>query len=817
MKFTQLLLESYNRLNEQEGGQDVMSFLKGMAPAWVGPKDSEGNPTGVPKPASIPVNSPGDPSKEPVLVGYNNKGDIKIEGGPLGSQFVNGTLGAKPASLATLEKWYAGGDGDKDEDKGGTGDPVLDALSAPDLERVNKLEETFPGMIKNLKTIYEKSKSLGVSDAKLLQKVFGGITRGSIAALIEQEVGKGKGAFREEGESFVGFAFDRELKLEDLNASFDAMAQFSQAYAKSINCEDLDQDTKEKVANNVVKDPVHNTFFFKNAYDPKGMGVSLSVADGNPLNMMAQEYSKNLKNCNKNDPDESEDANAIPEKKIHSSTAGNATNISNIIKDVSEIGAVAFHNIWEGERLGGNLGTSKIKEGVELIRGLLVTYGEDAFSYINLTEQIQSGDRMINDQYTQVTEAFHGLGITDDSSVFTAIRNLGEGYFKKSLQYYNQVQPDFAVRVGGYAAKGDKSDVDYIRKEKPIEPLPKGSVMHHVKFSKLSKEAQEAIKKAGGPIQDKYWLIKDSLKVYKNKGNCKMGTGSNSGLEALRLTVPKDKNGKPNGKPMDPHGGYVLDRIKPIGELTPSQEKAWKTQLEGADKKFEAITAITEKIDRLMGTEFRTGSMSAEQAKIFIADQFQAMAEGMDDAERKAFNTSMDISNKKLPKNAYKDSEIVKNMLDKYKEGFKDGKTTKRMAEHVTSMMKKVFTDYSLRKDIKYKTVKGRLIPDKSKPETMAAFTAIGALMASTGMDSTGLEPQSTIHIITTGETFRHNQNDMIAEPIQDLLDPKSDGNMDVGSSTCTIWGDGNLRSYAGRGGQSSYDCNANTNNLTPD
>jgi len=817
MKFTQLLLESYRKLNEQEGGQDVMSFLKGMAPSWAGPKSEEN------KPASVPVNSPGDPSKEPVLVGYNNKGEIKIEDGPLGSQFVNGTLGANPDSLAKLEKWYAGED--SDEDKGGTGDPILDALSAPDLKNINQLEEVFPGMIKNLKTIFTNSKSLGISEAKLLQKIFGGITRGSLAALISQEVEKGKGAFRKDGKSFVGFALDEELKLEDLNASISTMVQFSEAYVKSADCKKLDVDTKDRMANSVVKDPEYNTFFFKNFYNFNDVGVSLSVADGNPLNMMAQEYSKNLKNCNK-DNEEPDDAYEIPEKKIHSSTAGEATNISNIVKDVSELGAVAAHAMWQSTKLGGAEGKAKMEEGLEIARHLLTTYGSEAFSYINLKVEIDSGDRMINSQYAEVIKAFKDLGITDDDSVFASIRSFGEGYFKKNLQWNNAVQPDFAVRVGGYAAKGDKSDVDYVRKEKPIEPMPKGSVKHHVKFSKLSKEAQEAIKKeakiTGEPIQEKYWLIKDSLKVYKNKGNCKMGTAGNAGLEASRLTIPKDKNGNPTGDPMDPHGVYVLDRIAPKGKLpkgklTPSQEKVWGTQLGGGQKILEKVTALTKDVDRLMGEEFKTGSMSAEDAKVFIADQFQAMAELMDTDERKEFNRKNDISNKKLPQNAYRESKLVKLMLDKYKEGFKDGKTTKRMAEHVTSMMKKTFTDYALRKDIKYRKVKGILVPDKRDSGTMASFTAISALMASAGMDSTGLDPQSTIHIIGTGETFRHNQNDMIAEPIQDLLDPTSDRNMDVHASTASIHGDGNLKSYAGRGGQSSYDCNVNSNNLTPD
>ena len=347
--------------------------------------------------------------------------------------------------------------------------------------------------------------------------------------------------------------------------------------------------------------------------------------------------------------------------------------------------------------------------------------------------------------------------------------------------------------------------------------MPKGSVKHHVKFSKLSKEAQEAITKAGGPIQDKYWLIKDSLKMYQKKGNCKMGTSSDAGLEASRLTVPKDKDGNPTGKSMDPHGKYVWDKLRPKGKLTASQEKAWNKQMEAGQKKLEAVTAMTDKIEKLMSGKFRTGTMSEDAAKVFIATQFQAMAETMDDTERKAFNTAMDISNRKLPKNAYRESKIVKLMLDKYKEGFKVGKNTKRTSEHVTSMMKKTFTDHILKKDIAYKTVNKVSVPDKSNPETMASFTAIAALMASTGMDSTGIEPQSTIQIITTGETFRHNQNDMIQDPLLELLDPKKERSLKAGVSTITVDEDGNLTSYAGRGGKSSYNMHVNSNHLTPD
>ena len=54
-------------------------------------------------------------------------------------------------------------------------------------------------------------------------------------------------------------------------------------------------------------------------FDPEGIGVSLSVADQNPINMMAEAYSDNLKKCNE-DNDEPDDANAIPEKDIYTAS-----------------------------------------------------------------------------------------------------------------------------------------------------------------------------------------------------------------------------------------------------------------------------------------------------------------------------------------------------------------------------------------------------------------------------------------------------------------------------------------------------------------
>ena len=93
MNFAKLLLESYSLREQQD---DVMQFLISQAPQW--------NPSsGTPRPDSVSVQSPNNPQAEPILVGVNQKGEVKIEAGPLGSQIVNANRGANPKLLAKLQ------------------------------------------------------------------------------------------------------------------------------------------------------------------------------------------------------------------------------------------------------------------------------------------------------------------------------------------------------------------------------------------------------------------------------------------------------------------------------------------------------------------------------------------------------------------------------------------------------------------------------------------------------------------------------------------------------------------------------------------
>ena len=68
------------------------------------------------------------------------------------------------------------------------------------------------------------------------------------------------------------------------------------------------------------------------------------------------------------------------------------------------------------------------------------------------------------------------------------------------------------------------------------------------------------------------------------------------------------------------------------------------------------------------------------------------------------------------------------------------------------------------------------------------------------GMDSTGKNPISSIHILSTGNTYRENQNQMIAEPLRDLLDPDSRRDLSTGTSTWTVTDDGSTEFKAGKG-----------------
>jgi hypothetical protein len=213
MNFAKLLLESYSLREQQD---DVMQFLISQAPQW--------NPSsGTPRPDSVSVQSPNNPQAEPILVGVNQKGEVKIERGPLGTQIVNANKGAKPNALAKLQAWYAGEGATTGDQTAVPEDPVLSRVSEESQERLNKLEELMPGTIDKFKEILEDSQGLVedglISEAELIQKIFGGKDRGSLAYNLLQEV-EGGGAKFERTDS-IGFALDDvDTKASELSTLF---------------------------------------------------------------------------------------------------------------------------------------------------------------------------------------------------------------------------------------------------------------------------------------------------------------------------------------------------------------------------------------------------------------------------------------------------------------------------------------------------------------------------------------------------------------------------------------------------------------------
>jgi len=329
-----------------------------------------------------------------------------------------------------------------------------------------------------------------------------------------------------------------------------------------------------------------------------------------------------------------------------------------------------------------------------------------------------------------------------------------KSYLLESATFAKNIGADYAVRVGGTAGKGDKSDVDYVMKQKPIN-LPEGTVMHKVKFENLAPEVQKEI---GTPTQEHYFLIKDSLKTYGNEGEVKVGTAYSIETEAGRLLDDGDK-----------HGSYVWDALG-VDDNTKAAGKEVLTKMQ----------RTSSNLKKLLDKDFQTGSMSVGNVKTFLSKQIEEMA-----------------------RQAGADKETIramKKVLSDYQKGG-DNKA-------VLGMLDREFMMLNLKNSLEYND-DGTV----NKRKSQGGLAAIAALQTSMGVDSTGIKPQSTIHILGTGNTYRHDQNDSIVNPLLELLDPESQRNVTLGSSKITIDQDGSFEMKAGKG-RASGNGYVNTNHL---
>jgi hypothetical protein len=280
MKFARLLLESYSQLYEQQ--QDATQVVASAA--------------GVPKKQAIQVTNPTTNTVGLVwTAGKNSDGATYFANNPKGTfpmQVGNNGAAMPGEGLDALTSFLAGQD-EKEQKTTGVPeppvDPILSQLSETDQKRLENLESQVPGITNSLKIMYENSLTLmedypdlDLSPRKLLQKILGGETRGSLSSNIEKELTTGTAKI--DRTDRISFALD-PIGMSDLSGSISTMRKFTEIYAKSRTCDASMEDMKS-VTDKIRKAPGGNHFFFAADLDDKRFGVSLSVADGNPLNLM---------------------------------------------------------------------------------------------------------------------------------------------------------------------------------------------------------------------------------------------------------------------------------------------------------------------------------------------------------------------------------------------------------------------------------------------------------------------------------------------------------------------------------------------------
>jgi len=768
MKFAKLLLESYTHLTE--GVNDGLFWLTGQQMPAPGQQVTLNHPTG------------GEGVTNPTIILQTDNNNITTAtGGPFGDRARNiNNLSAQDRTM--INNWYSGkGDGEGGADASEVDqtqepqqptdpfelDPTLSSLGQEDKDRLLKIEEAIPGSIENLKTMYSNSLKLlvgykkptkigqqALSEKVLFQKMFGGKSKGSVAYALEREIDAG--AVRIDRTNSIAFALDG-IPVAELSGSLESMASFSEAYSKSLECDKSNVDAFSKVSDTVRQDTSSGSFFFASPLDGNRFGISLSVAEQNPLNLMAKAYNDNLEKCAETVEDI--DSYKIPEKRVEAGYTGDTGNIGNIVKEGSETVKEAAFLAHSGRK----------EEAAEKLRELMSKFGKTVFNALAMKRDVEGGTHAVDEMYAEVIDTLADMDIVDEKSVREFVQGPLKNYFLESLDFLNQIKPDYAARVGGTAGKGDKSDVDYVfKEERSLEGETGGVGMQEVKFEDLAPEVQTAIKKSGDEIQETYWVIPDSLKSYVREGDVKVGEATSLRTESQRLLDDDNE-----------HGNFVWDKLL---EGLPEEERE-AVKAEGREV-LRQMNQASEKVTALMEPFTTTSYPTPTAARKFVADQLRKVIPGT-----KGINKLAD--------------EIIT-------EWEKTG------AKKAIGLMDREIQNIVLNKNIVINARKNEVDKKKSR----GGLAAIAALQASVGVDSTGRNPMSEIHIFSTGNTYRASQNDEIINPLRELLDPKSMRNLQLtrgqlGKQTIRVQNDGSLNFIPGKG-KASATSTISTRNMKP-
>ena len=773
MKFAKLLLESYGKLYEQDQKGFVVVFSTAR---------------GLQQGATQELTPPNGGST--AIVGRSQQeGNPYVKGGPFGGG--QRSLGAlSPEDKERLNNWWAGKEDPNQKDANQEEqpqdqeqveqqdpfafideDPMFEKLKQVDRDRLKKLEAAIPGTVGMYKDIYENSLKVlegytgptrggeaALSEDTLYQKVFGGKSRGSLAYSLEREIDAN--AVKIDRTKSVAFALD-PIEISELSGSIEMMRDFSNAFAQSSECNSDNVDLYEKVNDRVRKSPdtsavdKASTFFFSTPLDDKRFGISLNVAEQNPINLMASRYNDNIRNCEGLDDPE---RYTIPEKAIEANWSSDSGNIGNKVKDASEQVKLAAYYAFIGDK----------KAAAEEIQSLQSKFGKDIFEALKMSRAVKDGEQALYEGYQETMDSLSEMGIASPGDIKKFVAGPLKNFFLESMDFLIRVKPDHAARVGGGSVgKGDKSDVDYVWNS-PKDLGMEGIELEEVKFEDLDKDMQKEIRRKGGDIQATYYQLPESLKTYIKEGDVKVGDSYRTSKEAERLL---------GEGPESAHGDAVWDMLL---EGRSDQEK--QTDIAEGRKVLRELKTASDRVRKLLGPLTTPSYKSREQARKFISSQVTEIM-GTIPGKKKFIEGIM----KEWEKNG---SEKAIGLLDREVQMMTFNKYIKR--------------DRS-----------GKVNKEKSR----AGLLAIASMQASMGVDTTKTKKNcmSTIHILSSGNTYREKQNTLIVNPLKELLDPKSSRTIGyMGESVIRISNDGSMEFKADKGRCAGMG-KVNTNNLTPE
>jgi len=790
MKFAKLLLESYSRLYEkatpnQGGVQELIN--KSMSISAPG--------------QTIPVQGYSDRLKRQTTgeVGRSENGPY-LKGGPFGSKTVS-LISATPEQSTEIDNWLAGAGGSLEiNQKNLPEGPEIDLFSnnalvqgmkgkkkEENIDRIRKVEETFPGYLQTITNFFDNVKegiaerygkpvmvdgkyTTPITESTLISKLIGGRTEGSVTHNIEQEIGSGTVRRESKSEGKVLFARDT-TDLEAIQGVMDTFDRLGEAYKKMTTCDATDDDFKF-IRENIRKDTKTNAYFYKDPTSNNNFGMALSLADQNIMNLVGEDYNKRVDEC---DNIEDKEAAKIPTMEIAPVVTEGGGNYSNIVKEASERIVVVAHLA----------ATGRAKEAGALLSGIISDFGKNVFIALNAKRRADRGQHVVDEGYSEIFDHLDFMGVETADDIRKAAKEHFLPYFSEIYDDMKELNASYVTRVGGGSVgSGDKTDVDYVWKEKP--DLSKTDFSDaktvEVKFEDLDPATQRDIRRSGDPIQETYHRLDDSLKYYGKEGDVKTGDSSTVRTSLGRLVGIAPSTSRDPERDIE-HGRRTMDKIRTALASNPDLDV--DKEMAKVEQKIRDIHKASESVSKLMDTDSWTNPnyKGSTEKKKMIRKHLEGIFEG----------AGMGDFNKFVK---------VKDVFDVYE---------KQGSDAAAGMIDRAIMQAMLSKDIVVDR-KGNI--DKKK--SLTSLAAFAALHASTGIDTMdNRNPMSSIKIKETGNLYRENQNDMIMEPITDLLNVESNRGLNMGQQTWRIDRDGAFMFSADkrRCSGTSY---INTNYLNP-